>query len=271
MDRKTETDGMSMKKRYLFFDIDGTLLAGGYAGFIPESTKLALRKLREAGHFTAIATGRAQWMALKYMRELGFENMVSDGGYGVTLQNRLQGIEPLCREDVIALIRECQRKGFAWGLQVDNSDTRLVPDERFFEATGDGYLKNKIVPGLDPEQFENIYKAYVACYEGEETQLETLESVPWCRYMPEYFFVEPLDKAKGIRRVMDYYGADYRDVIVFGDGDNDISMFTGEWTGVAMGNASPRLKELADMITTDVEHDGIYNACLRLGLFEPDA
>ena len=28
-----------MRKRYLFFDIDGTLLAGGYAGYIPVSAK----------------------------------------------------------------------------------------------------------------------------------------------------------------------------------------------------------------------------------------
>ena len=41
------------KKKYIFFDIDGTLLAGGYAGYVPESTKLALRKLKEAGHFYA--------------------------------------------------------------------------------------------------------------------------------------------------------------------------------------------------------------------------
>ena len=255
------------KKKYLFFDIDGTLLAGGYAGYVPESTKLALRKLKEAGHFMAIATGRAQWMALPYMRELGFENMVSDGGYGITLGNKLLGIEPLCREDVIALIRECQAKDWSWGIQVENSDTRLVPDDRFFEATKDGYLKNKIVPGLDPEQFENIYKAYVVCWEGEEHQLETLGKLPWCRYMPEYFFVEPLEKAKGIRRMMDHFGADYRDVIVFGDGDNDLSMFTDEWTKVAMGNATPQLKERADLVTTDVEHDGIWNACLQLGLF----
>lgn len=256
------------KKKYLFFDIDGTLLAGGYAGYVPESTKLALKKLKEAGHFTAIATGRAQWMAKKYMHELGFENMVSDGGYGITIQDQLLGIDPLPREDVIALIRECEEKGFLWGIQVENSDTRLVPDGRFFEATKDGYLKSKIVPGLDPEQFENIYKAYIACREEEEQRLETLKRVPWCRYGPEYFFVEPLEKAKGIRKIMDYYGADYRDVIVFGDGDNDLSMFTGEWTGVAMGNATPRLKEKADLITTDVDHDGIYNACLKLGLFE---
>ncbi len=255
------------RKRYIFFDIDGTLLAGGVHGYIPESAKLALRKLKEAGHFTAIATGRAQHMAVPYMRELGFENMVSDGGYGVTIGGELLGIDPLPREAVLALLRECDEKGFSWGIQVDNSDTRLVPDDRFEALTGDVYLKNRIVPGMKPEQFENIYKAYVVCSEEQEPLLENLARVPWCRYMPEYFFVEPLEKERGIRRVMDYYGADYGDVIVFGDGDNDLSMFTGEWTGVAMGNATPRLKAKADLVTTSIEDDGIYNACVELGLF----
>ena len=257
------------RKRYLFFDIDGTLLAGGYRGYIPESTKLAIRKLKAEGHFLAIATGRAQFMALPYMKELGIQNMVSDGGNAITVDGQLLGIEPLRREDVIALIRECEARGIAWGVQIDNSDTRLVPDDRFFMETRDGYLKNKIVPGLDPAQLENIYKAYIVLPEPEEQSLEALKRLPWCRYMPEYFFVEPLDKAKGIRRMMDHFGADYRDVVVFGDGDNDLSMFTDEWTKVAMGNASPRLKEKADLITSDVTEDGIYRACLELELFEP--
>lgn len=257
-----------MRKKYLFFDIDGTLLAGGVHGYIPDSTRLALRKLKEAGHFTAIATGRAQHMALPYMEELGFENMVSDGGYGVTIEGELLGIEPLPREGVLALLRECSEKGFPWGIQVDNSDTRLVPDERFEAVTGDVYLNNRIVPDLDPAQYECIYKAYVACGEQEERRLESLQGVPWCRYGPDYFFVEPLEKARGIRRIMDHLGGDYSDVIVFGDGDNDLSMFTGEWTGVAMGNATERLKKKADLVTTSVEKDGIYNACVELGLFE---
>ena len=232
-------------------------------------TKCALRRLEQEGHFLCIATGRAQCMALPYMQELGFQNMVSDGGNGITVDGRLLGIEPLCKEDVCALIRECDEKGIAWGVQIDNSDTRLVPDERFFQETRDGYLKNRVVPGLDPEKLDKIYKAYIVCPEPEEQQLEALKKLPWCRYMPEYFFVEPLEKAKGIRRMMDHLGAPYGDAIVFGDGDNDLSMFTDDWTKVAMGNATPRLKEKADLITTDVDDDGIWNACVRLGLFEP--
>ena len=56
------------RKKYLFFDIDGTLLAGGYLGYVPDTTQRAIEKLKEAGHFLAIATGRAQWMAHPYRK-----------------------------------------------------------------------------------------------------------------------------------------------------------------------------------------------------------
>ena len=256
------------RKRYLFFDIDGTLLAGGYLGYVPESTKLAVKKLKEAGHFLSIATGRAQSMAAPYMKLLEIENMVSDGGNGITIGGELLGIEPLCKEDVAALVRECEERGFPWGLAIDNSDTRVVPDDRFFEQTQDDYIKCIVVPGLDPMAQENIYKAYVACEEPEEYTLKSLDRLPWCRYMPPYFFVEPTEKAAGIRKMMDYYHADYGDAIVFGDGANDLSMFTDDWTKVAMGNAIPELKAKADFVTTAVDEDGIWNACLALGLFE---
>lgn len=258
----------NMKKKYLFFDIDGTLAAGGYGNtYIPESTKLALRKLREAGHFLCIATGRSQAMAVGYMRELGFENMVSDGGYGVTIDNELLGITPIDRDKVIALVRECERKGIPWGLQIDNSDTRVTPDGRFEEYTRDVYMKTRIVENLDPADYPNIYKAYIACDYPTEHSLENLDGLPWCRFHKEYFFVEPSDKAVGIRRIMDHFGADYKDAIVFGDAMNDMSMFTDEWYKVAMGNAIPELKAKADMVTADVDDDGIYKACEKLGLF----
>lgn len=260
-----------MRKRYLFFDIDGTLLAGGYEhSYVPDSARETLRRLREAGHFTAIATGRAEFMARPYMRLLGIENMVSDGGYGLTIEGKLLGIRPLEKDKLAALARECDEKGFPWGIQIDNSDTRLCPDDSFLRVSRDTYLKTRVVPGLRPEAQKEIYKMYVACEEGAEAALTTLRELPWCRYHPTYFFVEPLDKAAGIRRVMDHFGADHADAIVFGDSGNDLSMFTDEWTKVAMGNAIPALKARADLVTDDADRDGIYKACVALGLIDTD-
>lgn len=259
----------SGKRKYLFFDIDGTLAVGTPgAQYVPESTKLALKKLRDVGHFVAIATGRAHAMAVDYMHELGFSNMVSDGGWGVTVDDEFLGVRPLDRDACIDLVDECRAKDFIWGIQVEDSMTRFVPDERFMEFTHDIYMGTKVVPGLDPCDYPEIYKVYVACFEPRERELENLKRLPWCRFHKEYLFVEPADKAYGVKKIVDTQGGDYSDVVVFGDGKNDLSMFVPVWTSVAMGNAVLELKERATLVTANVDDDGIYKACEQLGLFD---
>ena len=122
--------------------------------------------------------------------------------------------------------------------------------------------------GLDPRDYDEIYKVYIACYSPEEDQLESLKELPWCRFHKEFLFVEPGDKSIGIKAIVDHFGGDYKDVVVFGDEKNDLSMFTGEWTSIAMGNAIDELKAKATYVTDDADKDGIYKACLHLGLFD---
>ena len=160
-----------IRKRYLFFDIDGTLLAGGYGNsYIPDSTVLALRKCREAGHFLCIATGRLQAMAVDCMHELGFTSMVSDGGYGITIDDKFYGATPLPKDPVIKLVDECTAKGMPWALQVDNTLFRSAPDSRFEQFTHDIYMQTRVVPGLDPRGCDEISRSSIARLPGEEQQ-----------------------------------------------------------------------------------------------------
>ena len=93
-----------MNKKFFFFDIDGTLAVGTPGRqYIPESTKKAIRLLKEQGHFVAIATGRSYAMAVDHMRSLGFENMVSDGGNGITINNELITIKPLDYQNIAGI------------------------------------------------------------------------------------------------------------------------------------------------------------------------
>ena len=55
--------------------------------------------------------------------------------------------------------------------------------------------------------------------------------------------------------------------MAFGDGGNDLGMFGVVGTAVAMGNAASEVRAAADVVTDDVDHDGIFNACRRLNLF----
>lgn len=258
--------GDKMKKKYFFFDIDGTLAVGQPGRqYVPESTQLTIRKLKEAGHFVAIATGRSYAMALDHMKQLGFENMVSDGGNGITIDGQLIEIEPLDYDKCIRLINECHQKGFIWAFSPDNKTRRLAPDERFYEFTHDIYMKTEVKTGLDPLDYDQIFKVYIACFAPEEQKLETLKELPWCRFHKEYIFVEPADKSVGIKKIVDHLGGKYEDVVVFGDEKNDLSMFRDEWTSIAMGNAIDELKQKASYITDCCDQDGIYKACLHFG------
>ncbi len=146
------------RKRYLFFDVDGTLIAGGsYAkNYIPESTRRAIELLRADGHFLCLATGRSEAMARGYMQELGFDNMVSDGGYGITIEGKLLGIKPLPKDKMIALLKECESRGIPWAIQPDNSVTRLAPDGRFYDFTHDTYQETRTVPGESVQGFHSL-------------------------------------------------------------------------------------------------------------------
>ena len=84
-----------MRKKYFFFDVDGTLTCGPHDRRIVPETFEALDRLRENGHFVCIATGRAFSMAKFAMQQTGIKNMVCDGGNGICLDGELVSIQPM--------------------------------------------------------------------------------------------------------------------------------------------------------------------------------
>jgi len=56
-----------------------------------------------------------------------------------------------------------------------------------------------------------------------------------------------------------------QDVVVFGDGENDIKMFQQSPMSIAVGNAIDELKKLATYVTARSDEDGIQKACLHFG------
>ncbi|MBS5516960.1 MAG: HAD hydrolase family protein [Clostridiales bacterium] len=253
------------RKKYFFFDIDGTLTTENPGGIVPKSTIRTLEALRAKGHFVCIATGRSQAKALEYTKALGFDNVVSDGGNGITIGGKIVEIVPLPLALCKQLIADCEKKGFPWGVSTGNLPYRTCKDGTFWEATHDTFMKTLIAPDFDYTKATAIYKVYVACLEEQESQLPLLSQLPFARYHKEYIFVEPDDKSVGIRRMMDTLHAPYQDVVVFGDGKNDLKMFRPEWTSIAMGNGIEALKRKATFVTKRSDEDGIEYACKHFG------
>ena len=95
-------------------------------------------------------------------------------------------------------------------------------------------------------------------------------SLSFHRYLDYMVDVYPKGTSKltGIKVIAEHFDLSLEDVIAFGDGMNDLEMVQGVKMGIAMGNAHPKLKEVAAMITDSVNENGIYNALIRLGLIK---
>ena len=69
-----------------------------------------------------------------------------------------------------------------------------------------------------------------------------------------------LSKGVGVELICRHLGISLEQCIACGDAGNDQSMLSVAGLGIAVGNAVPELKELADVIVADCEHDGLADA-----------
>ena len=78
----------------------------------------------------------------------------------------------------------------------------------------------------------------------------------------------PKDGGKeiGIQAAMERYGLLPGEVIVFGDGENDMGMMALAGISVAMGNGEEQVKAMASYVTDTVEQGGVSKALRHFGL-----
>jgi len=73
-------------------------------------------------------------------------------------------------------------------------------------------------------------------------------------------------KMAGVRKACELIGVDVSEVVAFGDADNDALMLKGCGYGVAVGNASEKAKNAADLITQGRHSEGVREGLISLGL-----
>ena len=263
---KVMEDKKEFRKKYFFFDIDGTI-AIGMPRYIPESTEYALNRLKEKGHFISVATGRLYTMTKPFCDQFGISNMVTDGGFGTVLNGQVD-IKPLDRQMMIDIVDVFEEKNIPWAICMADERVWHTRTKKFYdimEKDKMNYMDTVIDPNLDIRKVKDIFKGFACINPEEEAGLEALKNVTYTRYRPGYIVIEPDDKSLGIRKVMDLMGIEDQDVVVFGDNTNDIKMFRPEWTSIAMGNAVEELKKIADFVTKDADDGGIEYACRHFG------
>lgn len=256
-------------KRYFFFDIDGTLTNDATKQVVPSALK-ALKKLKDAGHFVAIATGRAHYKARMMMETVGLHDMVCSGGMCLVKDDQIIQNIPLDHEKALAIIELAESLGYGVLLIVDDSIDVHAKNDLFVRQVGPRQEPTNYIfdENMDYQQFENIYKIYVAIDETEEESLIAQTSLGHLRFVKDYLMFQHDAKDEGIIMMMDKLQADRHDVVVFGDDYNDLVMFKAEWTSIAMGNACEALKLKATYVAAKNIEDGIYRTCEKFGWFE---
>lgn len=256
-------------KKYFFFDIDGTLTDDATHRIVP-SAERTLKQLRDNGHFVAIATGRAHYKAVAFTDSIDIHNLVCAGGGCLVIEDRIVDNVPLELEKAKTMLRHAEKENIGWILMLDDSDSVYMKDMKFLEQAGrrTELTTYHLVPDLDFEKLDAIYKIYMAVDEEDDRKYPWLKDLGSLRMGPGYRVFQYDKKKDGILRMMKHLDADPRDAVVFGDADNDMVMFDPRWFSIAMGNGTDALKAKADYVTARNVDDGIMKACRHFGWIE---
>lgn len=119
-----------------------------------------------------------------------------------------------------------------------------------------------IIDDFDPQEIE-AYIGMIVINSKEDIPVLVETLSPYFdiqRHQTGYSFdltLKGVSKAVGIKKLVEALNKDMQDTIAFGDGRNDLEMLEEVNTGVAMGNAVPEAKAVANEVCQDVINDGI--------------
>ncbi|HFI0040705.1 TPA: HAD family hydrolase [Streptococcus suis] len=279
-------------RKIIFLDVDGTLV--DYHNRIPESAIRAIRQARENGHLVYVCTGRSRAEMQPELWEIGLDGMIGGNGSYVEHQGQVIMHQLLSEEDSRAIVDWLHERGLEFYLESNNG---LFASENFRERAREtlkiyAMNKGKTAEEVTNQEVEDVMHGMV--FDGElyrddlnkisfvldsyQDHLDSKEAFPqlvahtWGGRGESALFgdlgVKDIDKAHAIDVLLEHLGASQKDTVAFGDAKIDIPMLDYCAIGVAMGNGGAEILAMADMITDDVEEDGLYHAFEKLGLLE---
>jgi Cof subfamily protein (haloacid dehalogenase superfamily) len=256
-----------MKHHVIAIDLDGTTLTRNK--IILPRTKRAIELIQQQGHKVIIATGRPPRSSVNYQRELGLVHpMVNFNGALIhDPQHPERDIHfPMDREIALAIVEECKRFG-VHNVMVEMKDSFYAQRvDELIGFLGDGTAPDGVGP-IESYLLEHptsilIHTSKENIKPLQDTLNEKYKGLVAHRYWSAPYHVlevvkAGISKATGLHILVDSMGFTQEDVIAFGDEENDMEMIEWAGLGVAMGNANPRLKHIADVITDTNESNGI--------------
>ena len=249
-------------------DIDGTLLK--YDFTCPAGLTDCLKKLEEEGIKVVPVTGRMHRAAIKIYNLLNLNApLVSyQGGQINTPDGKIIYQK--------TLDKDCVQKAIKWArennihLQVYYNDTLYAEHDNAFIQR---YSREQNVPykiinfdELNPQYSSKLLAVDFNNPERVTGWVEELKTLfPECfivKSTPYFCEISHLqaNKCDAVKFLQQYYGLKDEEVLTIGDQNNDIALLQAGSVRVAMGNATPELKEIATYITDTVDNGGWIKA-----------
>ena len=252
--------------KIIFFDIDGTLVKLG-AKDLSEKTVEALRRLQEKGIKLCIATGRSPAILPKLAVE--FDAFLTFNGSLCLAGDQVLHSNPIPYEAVLQLVKNAAERGKPTCVATAKRHAANGWEQDLADYYQVANLVLTVTEDFDQACTEGVYQVMLSARESDPTTVA--DGVPGVKAVfswPRAVDVIPENSSKGvgIQKILEHFGYTAQQALAFGDGNNDLEMLQTVGTGVAMGNATDRLKSVADHVCRSAEEDGIYHYCLENGL-----
>lgn len=256
-------------------DMDGTAL--NEDKHLTEENIQAMHAVRDAGIKVVICTGRAISGVEPYIKQLGFDGedeftIVQNGAatYRLSDYELLDGhtISKEGVQSVLSFVGELDGQSVIAMTERDFYYAGGELDERMaFEAETLRMPTNK-VELEDIAQRDDLYKLLVV---GDPEDIDAIEAripdelhdvVRVIRSMRELveFIPVGIDKSFALKKLTKELDIAPENILAIGDEHNDVEMLEFAGTSVAMGNANPVAKEVADHVTDTNENSGMGKA-----------
>lgn len=239
--------------KYLFFDYDNTL--SFKANPLSFAVIAALNRAKNAGHKLFICSGRCRYMLPK-IEGVDFDGYVLACGTDVRVKDKTIVSHTISLESINEIATEAAAQKFTLILEGENAAI-CIPKKAVSWLS----LSSKSLESCKLE-FGKTFKLNKFTIGAPCTKnLIDITKKQGFYFIDHFhsgeFVPNGYSKLTGIQKVLEYYGADIKDCIAFGDSMNDYDMIKFAGTGVAMGNSVEALKSIADYVTLNVEDDGI--------------
>ena len=271
-----------MKYKLIALDIDGTLINS--SNQITENVKLAIQKAKEKGIKVVLCTGRPLKGVEKFLDELSLREK---GDYAATFNGALiqdtftkdaRCHLTLNYEELVNLYNlsiEIGSRSHFYDTKTLYTFNKDVSDFTVLESHLTGTHLN--VTTLDDVP-KDINMSKFMMIDHPEILDECVKKIPQ-EYYEKYtivrstpFFLEILrpeaNKGSGISLLAKELGLKQEEIICVGDAGNDKHMIEYAGLGVAMGNATDEIKEMADYVTLSNDEDGVAHVINKFILEE---